>query len=161
MSEPIIEVRHLSKSFGTHVVLRDGELVTTLQRGEADTTGIAKLMVGRNVDFSTISGRPQEEIEGQEVVLKIKDLCVDMPGESAKGVNIDIHKGEILGFCGLAGQGKLAIANGIAGLYPSTGEVIYKGSKLPFRSPLEILKQGIGCKCKNVCRKMWQRLFRE
>ncbi|HIW08440.1 MAG TPA: ATP-binding cassette domain-containing protein, partial [Candidatus Faecalibacterium intestinigallinarum] len=23
MSEPIIEVRHLSKSFGTHVVLRD------------------------------------------------------------------------------------------------------------------------------------------
>ena len=23
MSEPVIEVRHLSKSFGTHVVLRD------------------------------------------------------------------------------------------------------------------------------------------
>lgn len=24
-----------------------------------------------------------------------------------------------------------------------------------------VLKQGIGCKCKNVCRKMWQRIFRE
>ena len=141
ISHKLNEVTEISDEI---VVLRDGELVTTLQRGEANTTGIAKLMVGRNVDFSTISGRPQEEIEGREVVLKIKDLCVDMPGESAKGVNIDIHKGEILGFCGLAGQGKLAIANGIAGLYPSTGEVIYKGSKLPFRSPLEILKQGIG-----------------
>ena len=43
-----------------------------------------------------------------------------------------------------AEQGKLAIANGIAGLYPSTGEVIYKGKKLPFGRPLEILKSGIG-----------------
>lgn len=76
--------------------------------------------------------------------MSIKDLRVEMPGESAKGVTIDIHKGEILGFCGLAGQGKLAIANGIAGLYPSTGEVTYKGEVLPFQKPKDVLKRGIG-----------------
>lgn len=76
--------------------------------------------------------------------MTIRDLCVDMPGESAKGVNIDIHKGEILGFCGLAGQGKLAIANGIAGLYEASGEVKYQGKALPFKKPLEVLRQGIG-----------------
>jgi simple sugar transport system ATP-binding protein len=126
------------------VVLRDGELVKTLKRGETDATGLARLMVGRNVDFSDIAGRPLEEIEQRKTVMEIRNLHVNMPGEKAKGVTIDVHEGEILGFCGLAGQGKLAIANGIAGLYPSSGEVVYKGKTLPFRKPLDVLKSGIG-----------------
>ena len=141
ISHKLNEVTEISDKI---VVLRDGELVTSLEGKQADATQIARLMVGRNVDFSSISGRPEEEIKKQEIILRIKDLQVDMPGESAKGVNLDIHKGEILGLCGLAGQGKLAIANGIAGLYPSSGEVTYKGSVLPFQKPLEILKKGIG-----------------
>ena len=32
MSEPIIEVRHLSKSFGTHVVLRDVDFTVVFSR---------------------------------------------------------------------------------------------------------------------------------
>ena len=76
--------------------------------------------------------------------MEIRDLKVSMPGEKAKSVTIDIHKGEILGFCGLAGQGKLAISNGIAGLYPSSGEVRYKGEVLPFGNPLAVLKKKIG-----------------
>lgn len=141
ISHKLNEVTEISDKI---VVLRDGELISTLERGQENTTGIAKLMVGRNVDFSSISGRPEEEIKKREVVMRIKDLYVDMPGESAKGITIDVHKGEILGFCGLAGQGKLAIANGIAGLYPSSGEVTYNGTPIPFQKPLEILKQGIG-----------------
>ena len=35
MSEPIIEVRHLSKSFGTHVVLRDVDF--TVNHGDVDS----------------------------------------------------------------------------------------------------------------------------
>ncbi len=141
ISHKLNEVMEISDRI---VVLRDGELVSTLNKGEANIADIAKLMVGRNVDFSSISGRVVEEIEKQDVVMSIKDLRVEMPGESAKGVTIDIHKGEILGFCGLAGQGKLAIANGIAGLYPSTGEVTYKGEVLPFQKPKDVLKRGIG-----------------
>lgn len=141
ISHKLDEVMEISDKI---VVLRDGELVDTRARGETDVVGLAKLMVGRNVDFSTVAGRPAEEIEQMDLVMQIKNLSVDMPGERAKGIDIDIHKGEILGFCGLAGQGKLAIANGIAGLYPSAGEVYYKEKKLPFQQPLEILRQGIG-----------------
>jgi simple sugar transport system ATP-binding protein len=141
ISHKLNEVMEISDSI---VVLRDGELVKTLKRGETDATGLARLMVGRNVDFSDIAGRPAEEIEQRKTVMEIRDLHVNMPGEKAKGVTIDVHEGEILGFCGLAGQGKLAIANGIAGLYPSSGEVVYKGKTLPFRKPLDILKSGIG-----------------
>ena len=141
ISHKLNEVLEISDKI---VVLRDGELVETLMRGQTDATGLAKSMVGRNVDFSSMAGRPAEEIKKRETVLSIKGLHVNMPGEKAKGITIDVHKGEILGFCGLAGQGKLAIANGIAGLYPSSGEVIYKGEKLPFKKPLAVLKNGIG-----------------
>ena len=137
ISHKLNEVLEISDKI---VVLRDGELVETLMRGQTDATGLAKSMVGRNVDFSSMAGRSAEEIEKRETVLSIKELHVNMPGEKAKGITIDVHKGEILGFCGLAGQGKLAIANGIAGLYPSSGEVIYKGEKLPFKKHLAVLK---------------------
>ncbi len=114
ISHKLDEVMEISDKI---VVLRDGELVDTIGKGEVDVVGLAKLMVGRNVDFSAIAGRPPEEMGKNGPIMQIK---------------------------GLAGQGKLAIANGIAGLYPSTGEVIYKGKKLPFGRPLEILKSGIG-----------------
>ncbi len=141
ISHKLNEVMEISDKI---VVLRDGELVDTLTRGGIDVAGLAKLMVGRNVDFSTMVGRAVEEIEQKEVIMQIKNLKVNMPGEAAKDINIDIHKGEILGFCGLAGQGKLSIANGIAGLYPASGEVYYKGRRLPFRKPFKVLENGIG-----------------
>lgn len=126
------------------VVLRDGELIETLDKKDTNVTDLAKLMVGRKIDFSTLAGRDEQEIISREVIMKLKDLRVNMPGEEAKSINLDIHKGEILGLCGLAGQGKLAIANGIAGLYPSSGEVIYKGEILPLQNPLAVLEKGIG-----------------
>lgn len=141
ISHKLNEVLEISDKI---VVLRDGEMVETLKRGEADATDLARLMVGRAVDFSAIAGRPEEEIAKRNLVMQIQDLNVDMPSEQAKGVTIDVHDGEILGFCGLAGQGKLAVANGIAGLYPSSGKVTYRGEELPFGKPLAVLKKGIG-----------------
>ena len=96
ISHKLNEVLEISDKI---VVLRDGELVETLMRGQTDATGLAKSMVGRNVDFSSMAGRSAEEIEKRETVLSIKELHVNMPGEKAKGITIDVHKGEILGFC--------------------------------------------------------------
>lgn len=140
ISHKLTEVMEISDRV---VVLRDGELISNLQKSETDVVRLAKLMVGRNVDFSDMAGRPLEEIYKMDVAMTVRDLQVEMPGEQAKGVNIDVYKGEILGLCGLAGQGKLAIANGIAGVYPASGEVYYEGEKLPFNQPLEVLKRGI------------------
>ena len=76
-----------------------------LEAEDTNAIELARLMVGRNVDFSSIAGRSKEEMEQKEVVMKIRNLAVDMPGEQAKNVDLDIRKGEILGLCGLAGQG--------------------------------------------------------
>lgn len=140
ISHKLTEVIEISDRI---LVLRDGELVSSLKKEETDVVRLAKLMVGRNVDFSTLVGRPIEEIQRMDVTMKVRDLHVKMPGEQAKGVDIDIYKGEILGLSGLAGQGKLAIPNGIAGVYPASGEVYYEGEKLPFNQPLKILEKGI------------------
>lgn len=47
--------------------------------------------------------------------MEIENLWVDMPGETVRNVSLTVYEGEILGIGGMAGQGKLGIANGIMG----------------------------------------------
>jgi simple sugar transport system ATP-binding protein len=63
-----------------------------------------------------------------------------MPGEMVKNLSIDIKKREILGIGGLAGQGKIGIANGIMGLYPATGEVHKDSSPLELNNPRKTIE---------------------
>jgi simple sugar transport system ATP-binding protein len=67
-----------------------------------------------------------------------------MPSERVTGVSLDIKRGEIVGIGGLAGQGKLGIANGVLGLYPTSGNVWFNGAPLPLNNPKSSLKRGIG-----------------
>jgi simple sugar transport system ATP-binding protein len=83
-------------------------------------------MVGRKIESSQMQGRPSEAI-GKDLILTIDSLSVNMPGETAKDVSLSIRRGEILGIGGLAGQGKIGIANGIMGLFPSSGTVVKDG----------------------------------
>jgi simple sugar transport system ATP-binding protein len=66
-----------------------------------------------------------------------------MPGEELRGIDLDVYEGEILGVGGLAGQGKLALANGVLGLYPARGRVALEGTPLPIGSPREALRRGV------------------
>ena len=67
-----------------------------------------------------------------------------MPGERVKGINLEVRKGEILGIGGLAGQGKLGIANGLMGIYPSKGTVLFKGKQLEMNNPKASIVEGLG-----------------
>lgn len=67
-----------------------------------------------------------------------------MPGERVKGINLEVYEGEILGLAGLAGQGKIGIANGIMGLYESRGEVYIEDKLLRLNNPKEALNSGLG-----------------
>jgi simple sugar transport system ATP-binding protein len=119
-------------------VMRDGEQVGVMTHEEATIEKIAQMMVGRKVD--RIERETKVDDDKAEVAMSIKNLRVDMPGEAVKDISLDIRKGEILGIGGLAGQGKIGIANGIMGLYKSTGEV-YKGDeKIVLNNPKEAIK---------------------
>lgn len=111
------------------VVLRDGEQIAETRPSETTIDRIAELMVGRKIESGEMVGRPPLELK-DDYILEIRDLSVAMPGERVKGVNLDVKRGEILGIGGLAGQGKIGIANGIMGLFPSDGDVRKNGKTI-------------------------------
>ncbi|WP_330386516.1 sugar ABC transporter ATP-binding protein [Natronincola ferrireducens] len=124
-------------------VLRDGEVVSSLATKDADVHKIAELMVGRKIENTNIVKTFKEEAENEDYILELKDLYVDMPGEMIKGLNLRVRRGEILGIGGLGGQGKIGVANGIMGLYPTRGEIIKDGKPLPLNNPKKALDLGV------------------
>ena len=121
-------------------ILRDGEWVATKETDDTNVVELAELMVGRKVE---ILPKDKKVAEDADIIMSISDLHVNMPGETVKGVDLEIRKGEILGIGGLAGQGKIGIANGIMGLYPTTGSITYKGKTLKLNDTKSTLDSGI------------------
>ncbi|HAZ38073.1 MAG TPA: sugar ABC transporter ATP-binding protein [Clostridiaceae bacterium] len=124
-------------------VLRDGEMVANKKRGETNVVELAELMVGRKIERLVNKNESAENEEQKETIMEIKNLKVLMPGEEVKDVSLNIKRGEILGIGGLAGQGKIGIANGIMGLYESKGEVLFKGKAFKLNNTSEALKSGL------------------
>ncbi len=123
------------------VVLRDGEVVLTTEPSKTTVREIASSMVGRNIEKAA-QGDAEERKFGREI-LRVRNLWVDMPGETVRDVDLDIKEGEIFGIGGLAGQGKLGISNGIMGLYASGGSVEFDSKAIQLNDPTSPLSMGI------------------
>lgn len=123
------------------VILRDGEVVLQTTPAETSVRQIASAMVGRKID--KIEASDQQKRSPGKPVMEISNLWVDMPGETVRNVNLTIHEGEILGIGGMAGQGKLGIANGIMGLHPAGGSVNFLGEPIRLNDPASPLSLGI------------------
>lgn len=122
-------------------ILRDGEHVATKDIKDTNTVEIAQLMVGRKITIER--NENVNTNRSDETILSIKDLHVAMPGEKVKGINLDVKKGEIVGIGGLAGQGKLGLANGLMGIYPASGEVVFNGQSLILNDPKSAIQSGL------------------
>ncbi len=109
-------------------VLRDGEVVGRLDPGHTTVEALAELMVGRP---AAVKHGGAAARGGGTPALEVRDLAVDMPGEQVRGVTFTLERGEILGLAGLAGHGKIGVANGLMGLHPARGTVAKAGA--PFR----------------------------
>ena len=120
------------------VIMRDGVGVKDTPASETDVSEITRCMVGRSVDLSSAK-REIVDHSGAKTILSIRNLWVDMPGETVRNVSLDVKEGEILGIGGLAGQGKLGIPNGVMGLYEAGGTVEFDGKEIPLNSPRKCL----------------------
>ena len=120
------------------VIMRDGVVVKDTPASETDVSEITRCMVGRSVDLSSAK-REIVDHSGAKNILSIRNLWVDMPGETVRNVMLDVKEGEILGIGGLAGQGKLGIPNGVMGLYEAGGTVEFDGKQIPLNSPRKCL----------------------
>ena len=125
----------------TVVIMRDGYVVKDVPSKETDVADITKWMVVRNIQSTA---RADIRINPDaRTIMSIRNLWVDMPGETVRNVNLDIKEGEILGIGGLAGQGKLGIPNGVMGLYEAGGSVEFDGHEIPLNNPRKCLDSSL------------------
>ena len=131
----------------TITILRDGTLVTTISREDTTPEKLAALMIGRGEEGAIHVEKPPRAVsldKGEpETAMEIRNLWVNMSGETVKGVDLTVRKGEILGIGGLAGQGKIGIPNGIMGLYEAAGDVLLFGNPVTLNNASSALKAGM------------------
>ncbi len=64
--------------------------------------------------------------------------------EVLKGVNLDIHKGEVLALIGGNGAGKSTLVKSVMGIHrPDKGEILINGMEIPYGSPSASLDSGV------------------
>ena len=93
-------------------VLRDGEVVGTVNTKETTADEVRYMMVGREISGSYYRSDMTPEY-GDEVALTVQDVTVD--GE-IENISFDVHRGEILGLCGLSDSGIHSIGRAVFGL---------------------------------------------
>ena len=124
------------------VVLRGGKLVGTTSPKETDEAGLAQMMVGRSVVLQV----NRTEAKRGAVVLEVKGLQVrdDRKILSVKGVDLVLHKGEILGIAGVEGNGQREFVEAVCGMrHREAGEVLINGVATKDMAPHSVHEAGI------------------
>jgi simple sugar transport system ATP-binding protein len=134
------EVMRLSDRVG---VMRRGKLLGVVNTAETDERQLAAMMVGRDVIFSEL----REGLPGKREVLTVRGLCAldDRGLPAVKGISLTVHEGEIVGVCGVEGNGQMELTECIMGMRPQTGgTVTLNGRDISRLDPRRIRALGVG-----------------
>jgi ribose transport system ATP-binding protein len=131
---------HLQEIFeiaDTITVMRDGRHVKTCKVSEVSSENIVELMVGRSI---------REFYAKRDVSIGGEIFRVEQASRYGffHDINLQVHKGEILGICGLAGAGRTELARSIIGVDPlDRGDIYIEGQKTRIRNMGEAIEKGI------------------
>lgn len=121
-----------------YTVLRDGSMVASGKVSDTTTDELARHMVGHDVRTQVLS----VEKELGEPVLEAARLS--LPGRF-RDVSFTLHKGEVLGFTGLLGDGRSELFQTIFGCNPGyKGEILIEGKPVNMRTTAVAMGLGIG-----------------
>jgi ribose transport system ATP-binding protein len=121
----------------TCTVLRDGQLIGTKQMAELDRRELIKMMFG-SVEIKTM---PDDLTYSDEIVLKVENLS---DGRKFFNVNLELHKGEILGIAGMLGVGRTELLSCIFGSQKAkNGSIYLNGKKIENPTPEKMNKLGV------------------
>jgi ABC-type sugar transport system ATPase subunit len=119
-------------------VMRSGQTVATLSRGEADTERLVQLMTGEQRLTAGSEGAPVARRIG-EVILSVQDLPL---AAHRPPVRMSVRAGELIGLAGLEGHGQDRFLQLLAGGTPPGSGAIGCGG-LEVRSPADAAAAGI------------------
>lgn len=123
-------------------VIRKGKGIGTVNVTETNPNHLASLMVGRDVTFTT----EKKEAVPAENVLEIRGLSVnDSRGvQAVRELNLDVRAGEIVGICGVDGNGQSELIEAITGLRKvSNGTVMLNGKNITSFKPRKVTESGV------------------
>lgn len=123
-------------------VLRDGRVVDTRPTKQTTKKDLAEMMVGREVGLES----ERAELKKGDTLLTVENLeaLSDRGTLALRGINLEIHSGEILGVAGVSGNGQRELAEVITGLRSSTnGHVLLHDRDVTAYSPGELMDQGL------------------
>ncbi len=139
ISHKLQEVQDLSDRVS---VLRDGRLIDTVVNDHLDQRVLARMMVGRDVQFHPV----RTPLKAGDVCLKVHNLTVrnDLNLECLHGISFDVRAGEVLGVAGVSGNGQRELAETIAGLRSAESGEAWIGEHSILHAPIEQrLKDGL------------------
>ena len=121
-------------------VYKDGTSVGSLDTRDADEAKLYEMMVGQSTTTEYYH-LDRQTAPQDDVLLEAKDLGLH---GIFKHVNFRLHRGEVLGLCGVVGSGAEEVCEVLCGdEKPSFGEIAVRGRAVRFRSPKQALREGI------------------
>lgn len=132
-------------------VLRDGALVRTLERRDADRREVTHLMVGREIESVRLGG---DRTPG-EPLLEVQRLSLPWPGHARRwrlaDISFELRRGEVVGIAGLMGAGRTELLECLFGAAapPPRGQILLEGRPVRFSSPSQARAAGIAMVCED------------
>jgi len=124
-------------------VLRRGRAIGTVDAPSTSPQDLANMMVGRPGVLVVERGPAQP----QEAVLEVEDLqVIAADGQRiVDGVDLTVHRGEIVAIAGVEGNGQTPLVEAITGLLPIAGGRVRLGERdLTGLTRKEVLRSGVG-----------------
>lgn len=137
ISHRMEEIMRLSDDI---TVVRDGEYVTTTEKGQTSIDKLIALMVGREMNDIYPPREAPRPSAIVPAILETKNLSV--PGKF-NDVSIDVKPGEVLGLFGLVGSGRSDVMKALFGMLHPTGDILLDGKSITLSSPTQAIANGI------------------
>ncbi len=126
-------------------VLRDGKLVSTLDRSETNPKEVTHLLVGREIEEVDLG----DSRAPGDVVLDVQSLYLPWTGHARQwrlsDISFSLRRGEVLGIAGLMGAGRTELLESLFGTSPEPpdGTILLDGQRVCFGHPAEATRAGM------------------
>ncbi|MBE1446654.1 sugar ABC transporter ATP-binding protein [Paenibacillus sp. OAS669] len=118
-------------------VMRDGQRISTVPAAETNAQAVIEQMLGRTFEEEF----PKVQVAIGEPLLEAKDITFST---KVRGVNLTVHRGEIVGVVGLVGAGKTELSRVLFGADPmDRGEIRIQGKPVRLSNPTAAVREGI------------------
>lgn len=131
-------------------VLRNGQFIEEVMTKDTPRNELIGMMIGKSAqELSQIGAKKtrHEVGQGEQPIVSVKGL-----GRTGKinPTDLDIHKGQVVGFAGLLGSGRTELGRLLFGAdKPETGTYELNGKKVAINDPYTALKNNIAYSTEN------------